>query len=188
MLSESARMSSAAEARLPDRCAELEAARRQGDRARPGAASASSSSSAQRSWNNATFFTASAFGQAPRRGDSFAGWLSDLAGRTKNLIEEVNSADLVVMVARPAKARSRFDHRRSLQRQARDDHRAGARRRQDFRRGAVKDAVAAPAMGVDAGDRQRRRIHRRHAGGAARMIPKSGNRFRKRSCSNEKLA
>jgi MFS family permease len=54
---------------------------------------------AQRAWNNATFFTASAFGAAPRQGESFAGWLSDLAGRTKNLVDEVNSADLVVMVA-----------------------------------------------------------------------------------------
>ena len=27
------------------------------------------------------------------------GWLSDLAGRTKDLIDEVESADLVVMVA-----------------------------------------------------------------------------------------
>ena len=31
--------------------------------------------------------------------ERFAGWLSDLAGRTKDLIDEVNSADLVVMVA-----------------------------------------------------------------------------------------
>jgi hypothetical protein len=54
---------------------------------------------AQRQWNSASFFTASAFGGAPRQGESFAGWLSDLAGRTKNLIEEVNAADLVVMVA-----------------------------------------------------------------------------------------
>ena len=54
---------------------------------------------ANRSWNRATFFTASAFGGAPKQGESFSGWLSDLAGRTKNLIEEVNSADLVVMVA-----------------------------------------------------------------------------------------
>ena len=54
---------------------------------------------AQRPWNGATFFTASAFGSTPRQGESFAGWLSDLAGRTKNLIEEVNSADLVVMLA-----------------------------------------------------------------------------------------
>ena len=36
---------------------------------------------------------------AASQGESFSGWLSDLAGRTKNLIEEVNSADLVVMVA-----------------------------------------------------------------------------------------
>ena len=54
---------------------------------------------AQRQWTRATFFTASAFGGAPTAGESFAGWLSDLAGRTKNLVEEVNSADLVVMVA-----------------------------------------------------------------------------------------
>src|SRR5436190_13495864 len=54
---------------------------------------------ARRSWNGATFFTASAFGGAPKQGESFSGWLSDLAGRTKNLIEEVNGADLVVMVA-----------------------------------------------------------------------------------------
>src|SRR6476660_9670479 len=53
----------------------------------------------QRKWNGATFFTASAFGSAPKTGESFSGWLSDLAGRTKNLIEEVDSADLVVMIA-----------------------------------------------------------------------------------------
>ena len=34
-----------------------------------------------------------------KQGESFAGWLCDLAGRTKDLIDEVNSADLVVMVA-----------------------------------------------------------------------------------------
>lgn len=54
---------------------------------------------AQRSWNRAAFFTAPAFGEAPRKGESFAGWLNDLAGRTKNLVEEVADADLVVMVA-----------------------------------------------------------------------------------------
>jgi hypothetical protein len=54
---------------------------------------------AERKWSRATFFTASAFGDAPKTGESFAGWLSDLAGRTKSLIEEVDSADLVVMVA-----------------------------------------------------------------------------------------
>jgi hypothetical protein len=54
---------------------------------------------AQRTWNRAAFFTTSAFGAAPKKGESFSGWLSDIAGRTKNLIEEVNEADLVVMVA-----------------------------------------------------------------------------------------
>ena len=46
---------------------------------------------AQRQWGRATFFTASAFGGAPKAGESFAGWLSDLAGRTKNLVEEVDA-------------------------------------------------------------------------------------------------
>ena len=51
-------------------------------------------------WNNASFFTASAFAAAPPgRGFSMQGWLSDLAGRTKDLVDEIASADLVVMVA-----------------------------------------------------------------------------------------
>ena len=54
---------------------------------------------AQARWNGATFFTATAFGATPRKGETFQGWLSDLAGRTKNLVDEVNTADLVVMVA-----------------------------------------------------------------------------------------
>jgi len=54
---------------------------------------------AQRPWNSATFFTASAFGTTPRQGESFAGWLSDLAGRTHDLMNEIAGADLVVMVA-----------------------------------------------------------------------------------------
>ena len=55
---------------------------------------------AQLRWNNAGFFIASAFaGEPPGHGFSMPGWLSDLAGRTKNLIDEVSSADLVVMVA-----------------------------------------------------------------------------------------
>src|ERR1044072_2216753 len=53
----------------------------------------------ERQWTRWSFVTASAFGGTPQQGESFSGWLSDLAGRTKNLIEEVNSADLVVMVA-----------------------------------------------------------------------------------------
>jgi hypothetical protein len=55
---------------------------------------------AQLHWNNASFFTASAFAAAPvRAGFSMQGWLSDLAGRAKDLIDEVGAADLVVMVA-----------------------------------------------------------------------------------------
>ena len=50
-------------------------------------------------WQNATFLTASAFSGAPRRGEPLSSWLNDLAGRTKDLVDEVNSADLVVMVA-----------------------------------------------------------------------------------------
>lgn len=52
-------------------------------------------------WQRATFLTASAFSAAPHREQRFSmdGWLNDLAGRTKNLMDEVNGADLVVMVA-----------------------------------------------------------------------------------------
>lgn len=57
---------------------------------------------AKGSWNHATFLTASAFdtphGERCVSGD---GWLSDLAGRTRNLTDEVATADLVVMVATP---------------------------------------------------------------------------------------
>src|SRR5277367_2984287 len=56
---------------------------------------------AQSPWQRASFLTASAFSGAPRAGERFSmgGWLNDLAGRTKDLIDEVDSADLVVMVA-----------------------------------------------------------------------------------------
>jgi hypothetical protein len=56
---------------------------------------------AQQRWQGATFFTASAFAAATRKGERFSmqGWLSDLAGRTKDLVDEIDSADLVVMVA-----------------------------------------------------------------------------------------
>jgi hypothetical protein len=52
-------------------------------------------------WQRASFLTASAFSAAPRRAEPFSvgGWLNDLAGRTKDLIDEVEKADLVVMVA-----------------------------------------------------------------------------------------
>ena len=52
-------------------------------------------------WQRASFLTASSFSGAPRAGEPFSmgGWLNDLAGRTKDLVDEVNTADLVVMVA-----------------------------------------------------------------------------------------
>jgi hypothetical protein len=76
---------------------------------------------AEKSWNGATFFTASAFAGAPDQGKDFSmqGWLSDLAGRAKNLVEEVNSADLVVMIAtagEPAQAASLIGEACSLKR------------------------------------------------------------------------
>jgi hypothetical protein len=98
MLSESARMASAAEARfridapnsLP-RAVKVIALDRLSERVikdLPG------------TWSNATFLTASHFAGAPRRKPfSMSGWLSDLAGRAKDLVDEVGSADLVVMVA-----------------------------------------------------------------------------------------
>jgi hypothetical protein len=98
MLSESARMASAAEARyridapnsLP-RAVKVIALDRTSERVikqLPGP------------WSNATFLTASHFAGAPRQEPfSISGWLSDLAGRAKDLVDEVGTADLVVMVA-----------------------------------------------------------------------------------------
>ena len=98
MESESARMSSAAEARFridapnsKPRAVKVIALDHPSERV--------VKELAQRTWNRAAFFTASAFGAAPKQGESFSGWLNDLAGRTKDLIQEVNEADLVVMIA-----------------------------------------------------------------------------------------
>ena len=58
---------------------------------------------AQRQWGAASFFTASAFAPAaPSNAPmqfSMASWLSDVAGRTKDLLDELRTADLVAMVA-----------------------------------------------------------------------------------------
>src|SRR3978361_1306484 len=56
---------------------------------------------AQSTWQNATFLTALHFHDGPCSGENCAmtDWLSERAGRTHNLIEEVASADLIVMVA-----------------------------------------------------------------------------------------
>jgi hypothetical protein len=99
MLSESARKTSAAEARVridapnsKPRAVKVIALDR--------ASEALVQQLAERTWAGASFFTASAFAGAPQPGQPFSmqGWLSDLAGRAKDLVDEVNSADLVVMV------------------------------------------------------------------------------------------
>ncbi|MFL5095047.1 MAG: hypothetical protein ACJ8ES_07055 [Xanthobacteraceae bacterium] len=56
---------------------------------------------ATREWNRATFLTASAFDTSPGAAQPFSmqGWLKDLAGRTKSLVDEIDTADLVVMIA-----------------------------------------------------------------------------------------
>jgi hypothetical protein len=56
---------------------------------------------AERAWQGAAFFTSLKFDGAPRSGEGWTmqAWLGDLAGRTKALVEEVASADLVVMVS-----------------------------------------------------------------------------------------
>lgn len=99
MQSESARMSTAAEARFridaPNsrpRAIKIVALDR--------ASEAVVKRLAQSAWNSATFLTASAFsGKADHGSFSMQGWLSDIAGRAKDLVDEVASADLVVMVA-----------------------------------------------------------------------------------------
>jgi hypothetical protein len=98
MLSESARMTSRAEARY-----RIDAPNSQPRAVKVIALDLASEPVvkrlAQLPWNRASFLTASAF--APARPDAFSmpGWLSDLAGRTKDLIDEIASADLVVMIA-----------------------------------------------------------------------------------------
>ena len=55
---------------------------------------------ARQHWQRADFFTSLRLDRTARsQAWSMQAWLSDLAGRTKALVEEVASADLVVMVA-----------------------------------------------------------------------------------------
>ena len=58
---------------------------------------------AERSWDHATFLNASAFDAKPgdKQHVSMDGWLTDLCGHPRILIDEVDAADLVVMVAMP---------------------------------------------------------------------------------------
>lgn len=100
MLSESARMASAQEARYRIN-APNSTARSVKIIALDHASEPLVQQLAKRSWNQAAFFTASAFADMPKQSAPFSmqGWLSDLAGRAKDLVNEVNGADLVVMVA-----------------------------------------------------------------------------------------
>ena len=104
MESESARMSSAAEARFridypnsEPRVIKVVALDEVSERVVKRVAS--------RPWQRANFFTALEFEDMPRgqgcsmEGWSMNAWLSDLAGRAKALVEEVAAADLVVMVS-----------------------------------------------------------------------------------------
>jgi hypothetical protein len=54
---------------------------------------------ARSGWTNASFLIALA--SEPPRGERFSmrGWLSDLAGHTLDLVDEIDNADLVVMIA-----------------------------------------------------------------------------------------
>jgi hypothetical protein len=100
MESESARMSSAAEARFridypnsKPRAVKVVALDAASERV--------VKEVAQRTWQGASFFTSLKFDGTPPSGEgwSIKAWLSDLAGRTKALVEEVATADLVVMVS-----------------------------------------------------------------------------------------
>ncbi len=100
MQSESARMSSAAEAKF-----RIERPNSQARAIKVIALDAASErivkELASAPWQRASFLTASAFSGAPQQAGRFSmdGWLNDLAGRAKNLVDEVETADLVVMVA-----------------------------------------------------------------------------------------
>jgi hypothetical protein len=103
MLTESARMSSASEARF-----RLQAPNSVPREIKVIALDAPSEvlirRLAKRSWSHATFLTASAFAAAASLDVPDVapnGWLTDLGGGTRNLMDEVGAADLVVMVAMP---------------------------------------------------------------------------------------
>jgi len=61
---------------------------------------------AQQRWGGTTFFTAAAFAPRPDTDGqlSMVNWLSDLAGRTKDLVDELDTIDLVAMVATAGEA------------------------------------------------------------------------------------
>jgi hypothetical protein len=93
MMSESARMNSAAEARF-----RIQSALSYSPSIRVIALDTPSENVVRRlargSWEHTTFLTAGALSAAPEE-------LNDLSGRPRNLNDELDSADLVVMVATP---------------------------------------------------------------------------------------
>jgi hypothetical protein len=99
MLSESARMTSAAEARF-----RVQAANSTPRAIKVIAMDATSDDVvkglAARPWHHTMFFTASAI-SGETSGARRSAWLTDLGGGTADLIDEVDRADLVVMVASP---------------------------------------------------------------------------------------
>jgi hypothetical protein len=54
---------------------------------------------AKRPWRRATFFTSLSDDAAPQGAWSMQAWLGDVAGRALDLVAEIASADLIVMVA-----------------------------------------------------------------------------------------
>ncbi len=99
------------------------------------------------------------------------GWLNDLAGRTKDLVDEVNNADLVVMVATAgenAAAAAIIGEACSVKHVMTTALILGGASIE--RRHAVEDARAVAAARHDARDFERRRIHQGHAHGAARLM------------------
>jgi hypothetical protein len=54
---------------------------------------------AQSEWTHASFLTTLTSAPPPGQPFSMSGWLGDLAGHTKNLVDEIDHADLVVMIA-----------------------------------------------------------------------------------------
>jgi hypothetical protein len=100
MLSESARVTTAQEARF----------RLQAPNSKPRAIKVVALDEASRplidevsrmGWSHASFFTSMSFGgAAPRPGDKpLKAWLNDIAGHAKDLIAEIDGADFVVIVA-----------------------------------------------------------------------------------------
>src|SRR5215510_5068668 len=99
MLSESARMNSAAEARF-----RIQESRSYSPTVKVIALDTASERVVRRvatgSWEHTTFLTAATLSASPSVNSEFP-VVSDLAGRPRNLTDEVDAADLVVMVATP---------------------------------------------------------------------------------------